>query len=318
MDCSIIIVSWNVETILQDCLDSILSATVAVNTPDGDKPVVEIIVVDSASQDNTVQMVRDNYPQVRLLPQDDNIGFTRGNNIGLEEATGRYLFLLNPDTEVIGGAINQMIAYLDAHPQTGIVGPHTLNTDGSTQSSRRRFPTKLTAFFESTWLQGFAPRSLLDEFYITQPPDDAVIPVDWVQGSALMARREVYDDIGGLDAGFVMYSEELDWCKRAKDAGWQVVYLGTAQITHHGGKSSEQASTRKHIWFQQSKIRYFRKHHGRFFAAILYLFLYLNYVVQLVLESVKGLLGSKRAMRRERIRMYWQVLKSGFRPESSG
>lgn len=316
MDCSIIIVSWNVDTILQACLDSILASPVAVNTPDGDKPLIEIIVVDSASRDNTVPMLKAQYPQVTLLPQTENVGFTRGNNIGLDVASGRYLFLLNPDTEIIDDAIGRLIRYLDAHSDVGIVGPHTLNTDGTTQSSRRRFPTTLTAFFESTWLQGIAPQSVLDDYYVTAPPDEAVLDVDWMQGSALMVRREVYEDIGGMDTDFVMYSEEMDWCKRAKDAGWRVVYLGTAQITHHGGKSSEQVSTRKHIWFQQSKIRYFRKHHGRAFAAVLYVFLYLSYVCQLVLESIKGLLGSKRDLRRERVQMYWQILRSGFRAEN--
>src|SRR5690606_18102333 len=120
----------------------------------------------------------------------------------------------------------------------------TLNTDGTTQSSRRRFPTKALAFLESTWLQGFAPKTMLDDYYITQPPDAAVLEVDWMQGSALMCRREVYAQIGGLDEGYVMFYEELDWCKRGKDAGWRAVYLGTAQIIHHGGKSTEQVGAR--------------------------------------------------------------------------
>ncbi len=109
-----------------------------------------------------------------------------------------------------------MVAYLDANPTVGIVGPYTHNSDGSYQSTRRRFPTLATAFFESTWLQGFAPKPLLDRFYVNDAPPDQTLDVDWVQGSALMARREVYAQIGGLDEGYVMYSEELDWCKRAK------------------------------------------------------------------------------------------------------
>jgi hypothetical protein len=128
-----------------------------------------------------------------------------------------------------------------------------------------------------------------------------------------MARREVYTQIGGLDTGFVMYSEEMDWCKRAKDNGWQVVYLGTACIIHHQGQSSEQVGAHKHIWFQQSKIRYFRKHHGATFATVLRLFLVLNYLLQLLIEGAKGLIGHKREMRRERVRAYWQVIRSGLK-----
>ncbi|MBZ0277321.1 MAG: glycosyltransferase family 2 protein [Anaerolineae bacterium] len=305
-DLSIIIVSWNVADLLAACLKSILAAPVNGLTP-------EIIVVDSASTDASVSLVQEQYPQVTLLAQRENLGFTRCNNIGLQTATGRYVMLLNPDTEVIGDALAQMVAYLDANPTVGIVGPHTLNTDGTTQSTRRRFPTLATAFFESTWLQAFAPKSLLNRYYVADAPDDTVVDVGWVQGSALMARREVYAQIGGLDEGYVMYSEEMDWCKRAKDAGWRVVYLGTAHITHHGGKSTDQVTARRHIHFQQSKLRYFRKYHGWLAAQTLRGVLLLLYLWQLIMEGFKGLIGHKRALRQERVAAYWQVLRSGLK-----
>lgn len=236
IDLSIVIVSWNVSTLLAKCLASVFSS---LNTVP-DAPQTEVIVVDSASADDTIAMVQARYPQVRLLPQTENLGFTRCNNIGLAAASGRYLLLLNPDTEIVGSALAQMVSFLDANPDVGILGPHTLNTDGTTQPTRRRFPSVPLAFFESTWLQPFAPRSMLDRYYVVGPPDDAVLDVDWVQGSALMARRTVYEQIGGLDEGFVMFSEELDWCRRAKSAGWRVIYFGSAQIVHHGGKSTDQ------------------------------------------------------------------------------
>jgi N-acetylglucosaminyl-diphospho-decaprenol L-rhamnosyltransferase len=303
IDVSIIIVSWNVTDLLAACLDSI--------KPDGLN--VEIIVVDSASSDNAVEMVQSRYPHVKLLAQSENVGFTRGNNIGLKVAQGRYLLLLNPDTEVIGDALSKMVGYMDSHPQVGIVGPHTLNTDGSTQSTKRRFPTFALGFFESTWLQSYAPKSMLDKFYTFDVADTAVAEVDWVQGSCLMARREVYTQIGGLDEDYVMFSEELDWCKRAKDAGWQVVYLGDAQIIHHGGKSTEQATARKHIHFQTSKLRYYRKYHGVGAAFALRVFLLMSYGSQILFEGAKSIIGYKRALRNERIRAYWQVLRSGLK-----
>ncbi len=202
---------------------------------------------------------------------------------------------------------------MDSHQDVGIIGPHTLNTDGTTQSTRRRFPTLAVGFVESTWLQAYAPKSILSRYYVDEANDRAVLDVDWVQGSALMARREVYAQIGGLDDGYVMYSEEMDWCKRAKLAGWRVVYFGEAEIIHHGGKSSEQATARKHIYFQESKLRYFRKYHGGLTAQILRVFLLCNYGWQIGLESAKGLLGHKRDMRRERVQTYWQVLRSGLK-----
>ena len=305
VDLSIIVVSWNVAELLAACLDSLYAGMGSLRA--------EVIVVDSGSSDATAALVRERYPQVMLLAQGENIGYTRANNIGLARASGRCLLLLNPDTEISDGALARMVAYLDANPGVGIVGPYTCNSDGSYQSTRRRFPTLATAFFESTWLQPLAPKTLLDRFYVNDAPPDQTLEVDWVQGSALMARREVYAQIGGLDEGYIMYSEEMDWCKRAKDAGWRVVYLADAQITHHGGKSSDQVVARRHILFQTSKLRYFRKYHGRAAAQTLRAFLLLNYVVQLGIEAAKGLIGHKRALRAERVQQYWQVLRSGLK-----
>lgn len=306
MDVSIIIVSWNVADLLRRCLRSIAQTSSTAFSS-------EVLVVDSASQDETVAVVREEFPWVTLLPQPENLGFTRCNNIGLAQARGRYLFLLNPDTELAPGSLLTLITYLEEHPDVGIIGPRTLNTDGTVQSSRRRFPTLIVGLFESTWLQPLSPPGLLDHYFVREAPDTAVTPVDWVQGSALLTRRQVYETIGGLDEGFVMYSEELDWCHRAKAAGWQVVYHGEAAITHHGGQSSGQATAFSHIQFQRSKLRYFRKHHGHWAAHLVQMVLALNYLAQIILESSKSLLGHKRQMRQARIQMYWQVLRHGLK-----
>lgn len=315
IDLSILIVSWNVRDLLAACLESIAASPMTRVTPSGGAldnggPRVEVIVVDSASTDGTPALVAQRFPWVRLLAQGENVGFTRGNNLALAGARGRYLLLLNPDTVVHDDALPALVAYLDAHPQVGIAGPRVLNADGTTQSTRRRFPTPLTAFVESTWLQGYAPRRLLDHFYAADLPDDGTFEVDWVQGCALIARREVYQQIGGLDEGYVMFSEELDWCRRAKGAGWRVAYVGTARITHYGGQSTAQVETRKHVHFQQSKLRYFRAYHGRALALALRLFLLVSYGLQMVLEGAKAALGHKRALRRARISTYWAVIRA--------
>ena len=305
---SIIIVNWNVEELLDRCLASIYAA----DLPPGN---FEIIVVDSASQDDSVAMIREKYPAVRLLAQAENVGFTRGNNIGLAQAQGDFLLLLNPDTEVKRDVLDILLDYLAAHPAVGIVGPQTLNSDGSHQSTRRRFPTLMTGIFESTWLAAAAPARVERDYRMLETDDEDILLVDWVQGSALMLRREVYQDIGGLDEAFVMYSEELDYCRRAKRAGWQVAYNGRAIITHHGGKSSEQVAAQTMIHFHTSKLRYFRKHHG--FGRYLFLraILLLQFAWQLALESCKGALGHKRDLRAERVRQYWTVIQSGLRAE---
>ena len=137
--------------------------------------------------------------------------------------------------------------------------------------------------------------------------------VHWVTGAALMARREAVEQVGPLDEGFFMYSEELDWCRRFREAGWRVVYLPTARIVHYVGKSSEQVLPARHIHFQTSKVRYFRKYYGPATAEVLRLFLLANYLWQIGLEGSKWLLGHKRPLRAERIAAYRQVVRSGLR-----
>ena len=306
IDLSVVIVNWNVRDLLRQCLRLILDTQCLT---------LETIVVDNASTDGSVEMVRAEFSDVHLIANTDNRGFPAANNQGIAAAQGGYVLLLNPDTALVGDALATMVAFANANPDVGIVGPQLLTSDGSVQSSRRRFPTLLTAFFESTWLQPHAPRRLLERYYVLDRPDDVVQDVDWLYGAALMARREAVEQVGLMDEGFFMYSEELDWCRRFREAGWRVVYLPTAQIVHHGGKSSEQVIAARHIHFQTSKMRYFRKYHGRVAAEALRLFLLGNYVWQLGLEGAKWLLGHKRPLRASRIAAYRQVLGSKLRPK---
>lgn len=309
-DLSIVIVSWNVQDLLQKCLLSIYPSG---NHQPGHSFCIETIVVDNASADDSVEMVRQAFPQVTLIANADNRGFTGGNNQGIVASRGRYVLLLNPDTKVLDDALARMVAHMDTHPDVGALGPMLLNPDGSVQSSRRRFPTPATAFVESTTLQSWFPRHrLLCDYYIQDKPDDAIAEVDWVTGACLLARREALDQVGLLDDGYFMYSEELDWCYRAKAAGWKVVYFPEAQVIHYGGQSSEQVKAFQIIRFNRSKIRYFRKYHGALVATSLRVFLLTDYSYQLFTETAKWLIGHKRPLRRQRMRAYWQVLKSGL------
>lgn len=300
---SIIIVSWNVRELLRACLRSL---------PLND-PQTEIIVVDSASSDSSAAMVRQEFPAVTLIASEANLGYSRGNNLGLERARGDYLLVLNPDTEIASDALAEMCAYMDAHPQVGALGPQMVYADGTPQSTRRRFPTPLTAFFESTWLQSLAPRSVLDRYYARDLAADQPAEVDWIVGAALLLRREAYEQVGGFDEGFFMYSEELDLCRRLKTAGWKVVHFPAARIIHHEARSSAQVPAATHIRFNTSKVRYFRKYHGAAVAEALRLYLLANFAAQLVLEWVKGLLGHKRELRAQRVRAYAEVLRSGLK-----
>jgi GT2 family glycosyltransferase len=304
IDLSIVILNWNVCELLDRCLASVRS----------DHYAVEVIVVDNASHDDSVNMVRTKYPGVRMIANAENRGFTGGNNQGLAAAQGRYAMVLNPDTEMIGAAIDQMVAYLDEHAEVGALGPMLLNPDRSIQSSRRRFPTMATAFFESTWMQGIAPKRVLTHYYMDDVSAATTHEVDWLNGACTLFRREMLDQVGLYDAeNFFMYSEELDLCRRVKEAGWKIVYLPEAQVVHYVGKSSEQVVAARHIYFQTSKVHYFRKWHGAFKANALRMFLLGSYLWQMGLEGFKGLLGSRRMLRRQRIKVYWQVVRTGLK-----
>ncbi len=307
---SISIVSWNVRDLLRRSLTSIYASPIASVTG-----AVEVIVVDNASSDGTAEMVRSEFPLVRLVENARNEGFSRGNNQALALTHGRHVLFLNPDTEVVGDALGMMVWYLDTHPEVGAVGPKLRYPDGSIQPSRRRFPTVATLFLESTLLQQWFPQhAILDRFYMADTPDDMEQEVDWLVGAALMVRREAVEEVGGFDERFFMYSEELDWCRRAKAAGWKIIYLPQAMIIHHEGRSSGQVVAARHIHFYTSKVLYARKYHGKVVAEALRLFLLATFGWQVAEEGAKWLLGHKRPLRSARIKEYREVLKSGLRP----
>lgn len=268
---STIIVSWNVRDLLRTCLQAVLAAGVEQ----------EVIVVDNASGDGTPDMVRREYPQVTLLANRDNRGYTGGNNQAIPISRGRYVLILNPDTRPEPGAIREMLSFMEAHPDAAAVGPRLLWGDGSLQSSRRRFPTLATGLLESTLVQQYwKHNAVLRRYYCDDLPPDRVEAVDWVVGACIMIRRQALDQVGLLDEGYFMYSEEMDWCYRAKRAGWQIYHLPSATVVHYHGKSSEQNVLSRELRFQDSKLRFYAKHHGGWQATLLRLFLISTYAFE--------------------------------------
>jgi hypothetical protein len=341
LDLSVIIVNWNVRDLLRDCLNSLLASPGITweHRPAVGEPVVqlpgnagvgqplrpppllsgEVIAVDNASGDGSAAMVAAEFPWVRLVASPDNMGFAGGNNRAIPLSQGRYVLFLNPDTEVIGNALTTMVACMEGHPEIGALGPELRYGDGSLQSSRRRFPTLMMALFESTPLawhrpdNAWARRYHMDDVPVLSAESGEAQAVDWVVGAALLVRRETLEQVGGFDEGYFMYSEELDWCRRATAAGWRVAYFAGAQVVHHEGKSSEQMVAARHIRFQTSKVRYFRKTQGALASGVLRVSLLAMFSIEWALESAKWLLGSRRDLRRQRMAAYSQLLKTGLR-----
>lgn len=316
---SIIIVNWNVRDLLRTCLNSIPSPSLgrgSSNIPLAD-PLpskgegIEIIVVDNASADGSVAMLRDEFPAVRVIANAENVGFGAANNQGLGESSGKYVLFLNPDTEVKPGAIQLLLTFIDQRPRAGCVGPRLLNPDGSTQPSRRSFPRLATFLVESTVLQRYlSGLASLGRFYHLLEPEDQPQQVDWLVGACLLVRRAALDEVGAFDERFFMYSEEMDLCYRLRQAGWEVWFVPEAEIVHHEGASSRQDLFRRNVNFHESRYRFFEKHHGLAAAMALRWFVFGTFLFQLAEEAAKFLLQpAKRDVRRERVHLYGRIVK---------
>lgn len=307
IELSVVIVSYNTSDLLNNCLSSI-EAWIEANHHAG-----EIIVVDNASSDGTSGMLQRRFPEVRLIENSRNAGFAAANNQGIRAARGQYIVLLNPDTTIIGDAFGQLADYLKANPDIGIVGPRLIYPDGTTQSSRRRFPTRLTGYLESTILQEYWPDNrVVRRYYMEDRPDDQIQPVDWLVGACLMARREAIESVGLLDQRYFMYSEEVEWCYRMKRNGWGVIYLPSATVVHHEGASSSQNVPQRQIHFDSSKVLLYRQLHGKASAWSLHVFLLTTYLVRIGIEMIKGIVGHKRSLRWQRVGLYVRVFTRRF------
>jgi GT2 family glycosyltransferase len=240
---SIIIVNWNTRDLLAQCLESICDTISNL--------AFEIIVVDNASTDGSQEMIRQRFPQVRLIENDQNVGFARANNQALIISQGRYFLLLNSDTIVLPHALEKMVQFADAHSDAGIIGCRLFNSDSSLQASWASFPT----FWSEVLGRNFRARRLVEE-------EPLAYEVDWVGGACMLVRPAAISEVGLLDESFFMYSEETDWCFRMRRHGWKVYYLASAEVIHLGGGSASRTSVTQLVRLYESKMRFFRKHYG--------------------------------------------------------
>jgi GT2 family glycosyltransferase len=241
---SAIIVSYNTRAMTLDCLRALEASLEGVAS--------EIIVVDNASADGSVEAIREAFPRVQVIARTGNSGFGAANNEAMRMAKGEFFLLLNSDAFPEKPAIPALIEFIRSRPRAGVVGPRLLNADGSLQISCHPFPTPSFAWMENLWLaRGYRGWG-----------HDSVRRVDFLVGACLLVRKEVYDQVGGFDEGFFMYSEEADWQRRMRDAGWEAIFLPDARVTHLGGASGAREEERISRHFFESLDYYERKHHG--------------------------------------------------------
>jgi len=256
-DISVLIVTYRSRKDIEACLRSVTAAL--------DGLASEVVVIDNASGDGTAELAA-GHPGVRVLALTENVGFGAGINRGLLATKGRYVLWVNPDGRLIGGSLRQVITWMDTHPDVGIIGGRILDPDGTLQRSARAFPSYGAALGHrysllTKWLPSnpWSQRYLRGEATFTDAE-----PVDWVSGACVLHRRAVSDALRGLDEQFFMYVEDVDFCRRAWDAGWKVYFHPGVVMEHEVGGSSRQVNRPMILARHRSMWRYYIKHFRRF------------------------------------------------------
>jgi GT2 family glycosyltransferase len=312
LDLSVIIVNWNSAELVRKCLRSIYAGTKGCD--------FEVIVVDNASFDECGEIVRQEFPGVKFLSSSVNLGFAKANNLGAEQASGRILLFLNPDTEVLGDALSQMVSFLDTTSDAGIAGCHLLNSDGTLQTSCvQAFPSILNQVLDTEQLRRAFPRL---RFWGTQAlhNDRDAAPVEVVSGACLMIKVEVFRAVGQFTPNYFMYAEDADLCCKAQRAGWKNYYLPGPSVVHHGGQSSDQKpeSNFASVMMRESLLEFMRLRRGRVYAAAYQSTMVATALLRLLLLTLAFVftLGGKR---RESLRLSFnkwvKVLRWGLHLE---
>jgi GT2 family glycosyltransferase len=277
IDFSIVIVNWNTRAMLTDCLESVFETGTGLE--------FEVFVVDNASTDGSAAMVRERFPQVRLIANAQNVGFARASNQVIKESVGRYVLLLNPDTKVLPGALRILCDFIESHTKVGAVGPMIVNPDLTLQSSCNPMPTLWREFWRLMLLDGIVPQSIYRE---EDWDTTAAHEVEVIQGDCLLLRREALSDVGLFDEAFFMFTEEVDLCFRLLQAGWLLYWVPMARVIHYGGQSTRQVAREMFVELHRSKVLFFRKTKGAW-GSLLYKFMLLIAALTRVLWGIPSL-----------------------------
>jgi GT2 family glycosyltransferase len=298
-DLSIILVCWNNKSYLEPCLESLYHP--------GLQCAFDVVVVDNGSTDGSQEMLREKYPQVRIIQNAENLGLGKASNQGIEVTKGRYILLLNNDTLVNGASFDAMVKFLDDHPQAAGVGGRLLNPDGSPQSFYNHFSTLGEEFLIASRL-GESMRP----WYPTITHGEEMKSVDWIGSACLMLRREALDQVGLLDENYFIYGDEADLQYRLKQAGWEIYFLPSAHTIHYGGRSMNRWSRRKLVY--RGKIRFYQKHYGGFKTAALRVMLVILSLLKMIPWGISIIIPKWRERAGKELRSNWDVLNVCINP----
>ncbi len=289
LDLSIVIVNWNTRDMLRDCLASVFAGAGGL--------CLEVFVVDNGSTDGSRAMLATEYPQVDVIANPDNRGFAAANNQALLLARGRHVMLLNTDTLVHDTVLPDSVAFLDANPRIGVMGPRILNRDGSVQASSTRYPSLLRLVGQTLGLNHIPA---LDGYRMSGWDRRGLRHVEVISGCAMLVRRAAMDQVGLLDAGFFFYGEETDWCRRFAAKGWEVVFAPVGEITHFGGGSVRNLNHRRDVMLTEGTVRLHRKHGGLMAGVACYVLLAVFNASRAVLWATVSLTRRPAAVARAR------------------
>jgi len=255
MDLSIITVPWNVRDLVRENFKAIYKNTQNID--------FEVFSVDNNSKDGTTEMIRKEFPQVKIIFNKHNIGFAKANNQAIKESKGRYILLLNPDMRVLPGTLEKMVKWMDKHPEVGVAGLHLIKENGETVLHVRKFPKFLDQLAIVLKIPHVFP-SILNKYLAKNFDYTKSIEVDSIRGSFFMIRREVIEKIGGLDERYFVWFEEVDYCKQVKNLGYKIMYTPNVECVDFVGKSFSQVPRGKtQKYFKDSMLKYFKKWHPR-------------------------------------------------------
>jgi GT2 family glycosyltransferase len=298
---SVVIVSWNAKAFLAECLRTLIQHPC--------KYTMEVLVVDNASTDGSPEFVENSCPDVRLLRNESNLGFSKANNRGIQQSTGKYVCLVNSDVQVLDGCISKLVDYMEAQPEVGMAGPSMLGPDGKVGRSCRGFPTVWNMFCHAIGLDSLFPNSRLFGSYLLRYwSQDTNRPVDILGGWFWIVRREALNQVGLLDEKFFFYAEDMDWCKRFRMNGWGVAFLADAASVHFGGGSSRLAPLKYYIQEQRADQQYWRKHHSSLERAAYSCICLLHQLIRLIGHGSLIFFSSQRKDHLDKAYRSWHCL----------